>query len=262
MKKRIEVSTYGVWALLCAVVLSIALAGCGHGLFGSRAKPDYLQVVAVGRADASDQTTSSSLPAILSCEAESPVQAEGADPALRTMEARAAARRQALGKLAAQLAPLPAADGLTFGQWLAAKPERKGQVEAALEQQAKVSYEDQAQRTVAKAQIEPPSLYESLGLPPNPAALDRPTPPPAKQQAYERAMAEARRKLREAVLAVDMGNERTLADAIASDPSRQKELDAWILMVQPIEVLHPEPGMCVVNMLFDRNVARKLGQSR
>lgn len=250
-------------SLICAVLLA---AGCGmfkkSAATESSAPPDYLEVIGIG--DARGQgggpaAWSQSIGAAVgpvTASADLPTSPGGPEA---MMISRAAARRQALRELTSKIQAAPMDSQTKLNDWLIGAPAaQRMQFENLIEQRANVVYREQPGKSIAVASI-PTEVVSSWVVQNAKSASPGGDENALKQKAYELAKEDAKAKLREQLLGMDVGDGRTLAKAIEQNPAIGTRLDG-ILHVVPIDEVNQGnvAGVCQVKIFFDKNIARGL----
>ncbi len=248
------------WA--AAALATAALAGCSRAPSTTVAGPPaYLEVTGQGE-------SVRELPAAGSVEI-GPMTASGqgtvTGPAPdETLAARAGARRAALRELAARVQAAPMGVGTTIGEHLAGAPAAAQELERLLEEQAVVAWRDGTTSgsegrspTTAVATLPPSALAGWLSAQRGSGdGLSGTTEEMLNRQAYEAALAEAKEKLRETLMAVEVRDGERFGDLAAEDETLARELDALLFVTPADEINYPRVGACEVKFFFDRNLLK------
>ncbi|MEN6625610.1 MAG: hypothetical protein ABFD69_05205 [Candidatus Sumerlaeia bacterium] len=250
---------------LIPLLTILAVPGCSRISRATQASPpDYLEVVGVGRAQGEGSGPASwgqTMGAAIAATAEADLKTSDTSPAV-VMAMRAASRRGALRKLADQLQEAPLDSKTKLREWLqGAPPDQRMGFENLIEERSTVAWRDQAGRSIAVASI-PTSVVSAWVLEHARSGDEAKTgaadPAALNLSAYNNAVQDARAKLRERLLGMDVGDGRTMSKVIEDNPSIKIQLDSIIHVVPVDEVNYPSVGNCQVKVFFDRNVARGL----
>lgn len=250
-------------SLICAVLL---VAGCRvfkqTEIAESSVPPDYLEVAGIGDArgqqGSGPAAWSQAMGAILG-----PVTAEadiatspGGPEAL--MVSRASARRQALRVLTEKMQSAPMDAGTKLHDWLIGSPAAQRMAfENLIEERSNVVWREKPGKSVAVASI-PTEIVANWVMQRAKSTTTAADENALKQKACELAREDAKAKLREQLLGMDVGDGRTLAKVIETDTEVGSRLDG-ILHVVPVDEIAPGvPGVCQVKIFFDKNIARGL----
>lgn len=255
-------------SLMFVLTLWMTVTGCNRFTAASREEatpPDYIKVTAVGTAEGEAAAPVDSFAAILNgpleARATAPQDGNIADPTQRALMARAEARRTALRMLAQTLMRAKDGDGHTLAQVVKQSPERQNALANLLDAKATVSFEDREQKAFAVASIDGAQVLGLLkekggaGKAAAPVAASPEEQEKLKTQAQDKALDEAKKKLREQLLATNLKSGKTIGQVVADSKSAARELDALLFLVRPDEVNILEDGSCEVTIYFDRNRA-------
>lgn len=256
--------------LLLLALLLPAVVGCSvfkRGAGEEGTPPDYARAEATAQADLSRFASDDPWGAVFSeglSAASDPLRLDAAleDPAARTLVARAAARREALRRLAEAVLASQDPSGSPASEAIAGNAEAQARLTRLLEEQAIIVYADTAQGITASARLAagPLRTFFAPGGAGGAPILTDTQRDEANQAAYEQAMAKAKQQLKAELLALKAKGDRTVGDALGKDASAMNDLNARLFITQPDEVAYPVPGTCKVVIFFDKNRALELAR--
>jgi len=258
----------GIAGLILAAHLAF-VAGCQR-VRTDAALPNLVQVSAEGYVDPATVAPRAAAVAGDDLTSAAVVVHDGsiADTGQRVLAARAAARRQALRGIGEQLQHLRAADGRPLLLTLrAADSPAITQLNELLDRHAETTYTEFNGRSKALVLLPAARLNEFLaaagGAPESSSLpLTAEEDQVLRAQAYEAALRDARKQLRDVIPIVPIEpNGPTIGEVIERRPSLVNELNALMLATQPDTVEYPEPGRCRMTLSFDMGQARELARA-
>ncbi len=145
-----------------------------------------------------------------------------------------------------------------FHDWLIGAPAaQRMEFENLIEERANVLWRDQSGKSVAVASI--PTGTVAAWVAQHMPASAKPDENALNRNAAALAGKDAKARLREQLLQMDLGDGRTLAKAVEDNPAIGSQLDGIQHVVTFDE--YPAtgiPGVCKAKIYFDKNIARGL----
>jgi hypothetical protein len=194
---------------------------------------------------------------------EAPLDASIADAGQRALMARAAARRACLRRLAQRVMALPDADGQPISQSVAKDGDLAMALETMLEERAQAQWTVAGGKTQAKVAIQGQDLLVLLRAHGVSLQFRVSNLPDARRQAfkndvYNQALTDMRRRLKEQILSVLDVDGQPLRKTFERRAGRLAALNQALLLLQADSIRYQEDGSCATQAYFEKSKAVQL----